>query len=59
MTCLVRPHRFAPFALVAALAFAAVGCFGPSGGGPVPVMGQSDLSAEQMAGYFWAHQPPG
>ena len=22
-------------------------------------MGQSDLSAEQMAGYFWAHQPPG
>jgi hypothetical protein len=27
--------------------------------GPVPVMGQSSLSAEQMAGYFWAHQPPG
>jgi Mannosyl-glycoprotein endo-beta-N-acetylglucosaminidase len=27
--------------------------------GPVPVMGQSSLGAEQMAGYFWAHQPPG
>jgi hypothetical protein len=58
MTRLVRP-RFAPFALVAALAFAAVGCFGPSGGEPVPVMGQADVSAAQMAGYFWAHQPPG
>ena len=60
MTRLVRPSRpLAPFALVAVLAVAAVGCFGPSGGAPVPVMGQSDLSAEQMAAYFWAHQPPG
>src|SRR6266536_2653127 len=46
-------------ALVTVLAVAAVGCFGPSGGASVPVMGQSDLSAEQMAAYFWAHQPPG
>ncbi len=22
-------------------------------------MGQSDLGADQIAGYFWAHQPPG
>jgi hypothetical protein len=27
--------------------------------GPVPVMGQSSLSAEQIAGYFWTRQPPG
>jgi hypothetical protein len=53
------PRRLAPFALVAVLAGAAVGCFGPSPGGPVPVMGQSDLNAEQMTAYFWAHQPPG
>ena len=60
MTRFVRSsRRLAPFALVAVLALAAVGCFGPSGGAPVPVMGQSDLSAEQMAAYFWAHQPPG
>jgi Mannosyl-glycoprotein endo-beta-N-acetylglucosaminidase len=60
MTRFVRPsRRLAPFALVAVLALGAVGCFGPSGGAPVPVMGQSDLTAEQMAGYFWAHQPPG
>ncbi len=25
----------------------------------MPVMGRSDLTAEQMAGYFWSHQPPG
>ena len=25
----------------------------------MPVMGQSDLSSDQMAAYFWAHQPPG
>ena len=60
MTRLVRPsRRLLPFALVAVLALAAVGCFGPSGGAPVPVMGQSDLSAEQMAAYFWAHEPLG
>src|SRR2546421_3360812 len=60
MTRFVRPfRRLAPFALVAVLAVAAVGCFGPSGGASVPVMGQSDLSAEQLAAYFWAHQPPG
>jgi Mannosyl-glycoprotein endo-beta-N-acetylglucosaminidase len=52
-------RRLAPLALVAALAVVAAGCFGPSSRGPVPVTGQSSLSAEQMAGYFWSHQPPG
>jgi Mannosyl-glycoprotein endo-beta-N-acetylglucosaminidase len=60
MTRFVRPsRRLAPFALVAVLALAAVGCFGPSGGAPVPVMGQSDLTAAQMAAYFLVHKPPG
>lgn len=27
--------------------------------GSVPVMGQSSLTAEQLAGFFWANQPPG
>jgi hypothetical protein len=54
-----RPRRFAPLAALAALAFVAAGCFGPGARGPVPVMGQSDVSAEQIAGFFWAHQPPG
>jgi hypothetical protein len=52
-------RRAARLAVVAALAVVATGCFGRSGGGPVPVMGQSSLTAEQVAGYFWAHQPPG
>lgn len=52
-------RRVAPFAVVAALAVVASGCFGRAGGGPVPVMGQSSLAPEQVAGYFWAHQPPG
>src|SRR5205823_12038359 len=60
MTRLVRPsRRLAPLVLVAVLALAAVGCFDPSGGAPVPVMGQSALNADQMAEYFWSHQPPG
>jgi hypothetical protein len=47
--------------LAAAAAAAGLACAPVKGppGGAVPVMGQSDLRAEQMAGYFWAHQPPG
>jgi hypothetical protein len=52
-------RRVAPLTLVTALAMGAAGCFAPSARGPVPVMGQSSLTGEQMAGYFWAHQPPG
>jgi hypothetical protein len=54
-----RSRRLAPFAALAALAFVAAACFGPGARGPVPVMGQSDLTADQIAGFFWAHQPPG
>ena len=54
-----RLRRFAPLALLAAVAVLAGGCFGPGAQGPVPVMGQSSLTAEQIAGYFWANQPPG
>jgi hypothetical protein len=54
-----RLRRFAPLALLAAVAVLAAGCFGPGAQGPVPVMGQSSLTADQIAGYFWANQPPG
>jgi len=54
-----RLRRFAPVALLAALAVLAAGCVGPGARGPVPVMGQSSLTAEQIAGFFWTHQPPG
>jgi hypothetical protein len=54
-----RLRRFAPLALLAAVAVLAAACFGPGAQGPVPVMGQSSLTAEQIAGYFWANQPPG
>lgn len=54
-----RSRRFVPLAAVAALALVAVGCFGPGGSASVPVMGQSDLGPDQLAGFFWANQPPG
>jgi len=54
-----RLRRFAPIAMLAALVVLAAGCFGPGAQGPVPVMGQSSLTADQIAGFFWAHQPPG
>ena len=58
----MRTRRLLPLSiLLAALAVGLAACApvkGPAAG-PVPVMGQSDLGAEQIAGYFWAHQPPG
>jgi Mannosyl-glycoprotein endo-beta-N-acetylglucosaminidase len=56
----MRFHRFLLLPIFLALA-ASVACapVKDPAAGAVPVMGQSDLTAEQMAGYFWAHQPPG
>jgi Mannosyl-glycoprotein endo-beta-N-acetylglucosaminidase len=56
----MRFHRFLLLPILLALA-ASVACapVKDPAAGAVPVMGQSDLTAEQMAGYFWAHQPPG
>jgi hypothetical protein len=31
----------------------------PPAGAAVPVTGQSSLTWEQIAGFFWSHQPPG
>jgi hypothetical protein len=56
----MRLHRLLLLPL-AALAVGMAACApvkGPAAG-PVPVMGQSDLGADQIAGFFWAHQPPG
>jgi hypothetical protein len=58
----MRTRRLLPLSiLLAALAVGLAACApvkGPAAG-PVPVMGQSDLGADQIAGFFWAHQPPG
>ena len=58
----MRPRRLVvlPLFLLALLA-GVVACapMKPGAPGSVPVMGTSDLTAEQVAGYFWAHQPPG
>jgi hypothetical protein len=46
-----------------ALVLVAAGCFGPPppppGPSGVPVMGQSGIRWEQLAGFFWANQPAG
>jgi hypothetical protein len=41
------------------IALAACAPAKPPAAGSVPVMGQSDLTAEQVAAFFWANQPPG
>jgi Mannosyl-glycoprotein endo-beta-N-acetylglucosaminidase len=54
------PRVLLVLSLLAALAAsAACAPVKPGASGPVPVMGQSDLGADQIAGFFWAHQPPG
>ncbi|HMF05091.1 MAG TPA: glucosaminidase domain-containing protein [Acidimicrobiia bacterium] len=58
----MRLHRFVPLLLLllAALAIgAACAPVKPGASGSVPVMGQSDLTSDQIAGFFWANQPPG
>lgn len=55
----MRFHRFLLPILLALTASVACAPVKDPAAGAVPVMGQSDLTAEQMAGYFWAHQPPG
>jgi hypothetical protein len=57
--------RFQRFVLLLPAAALAVGVLAacapvkPPATGSVPVMGSSDLTAEQVAGFFWANQPPG
>jgi hypothetical protein len=54
------PRVLLVLSLLAALAVsAACAPVKPGASGPVPVMGQSDLGDDQIAGFFWAHQPPG
>lgn len=58
----MRSRRLALLLLSAALAVgAAAACapVKPAPPGSVPVMGQSDLTSDQIAGFFWANQPPG
>ena len=45
--------------LAALAALAACAPVKPGAPGQVPVMGQSDLAPDQIAGFFWANQPPG
>jgi hypothetical protein len=55
-------RRFAPLALAALTLVTALAACAPvkqPAAGTVPVMGQSSLTWEQMAGFFWANQPPG
>jgi len=62
MTRLVRPsRRLAPLALLVFVLLALAACSPVKAPAPgsVPVMGQSSLTAEQIAGCFWANQPAG
>ena len=45
--------------LAALAAVAACAPVKPGAPGQVPVMGQSGLAPDQIAGFFWANQPPG
>jgi hypothetical protein len=64
MTRLVRPsRRLAPFAFLVLVLAALVACSPVKAPAPapgsVPVMGQSSLTSDQIAGFFWANQPSG
>src|SRR5438046_9326138 len=62
MTRLVkRSHRLAPLALLVLVVAALAACspIKAPAPGSVPVMGQPSLTSEQIAGFFWANQPPG
>ena len=62
MTRLVkRSHRLAPLALLVLVVAALAACspIKAPAPGSVPVMGQSSLTSEQIAAFFWANQPPG
>jgi Mannosyl-glycoprotein endo-beta-N-acetylglucosaminidase len=59
---MTRPvRRSFSLALLALLALVAglAACAPVKSPGAVPVMGQSSMSWEQIAGFFWANQPPG
>ena len=57
----MRFHRFVLLLLVPAALAVGSACapVKPGASGQVSVMGVSDLSSEQVAAYFWAHQPSG
>jgi hypothetical protein len=56
----MRFHRFVLLLLLAAVAIGtACAPVKPGAPGSVPVMGQSDLTSDQIAGFFWANQPSG
>jgi hypothetical protein len=64
MTRLVkRSHRLAPLALLVLVVAVLAACSPVKAPTPtpgsVPVMGQSSLTSEQIAGFFWANQPAG
>lgn len=62
MTPLVkRSHHLPPLVLVIVVLAALAACSPVKAPAPgsVPVMGQSSLTSEQIAGFFWANQPSG
>jgi hypothetical protein len=64
MTRLVkRSHRLAPLALFVLVVAVLAACGPVKAPAPaprsVPIMGQSSLTSEQIAGFFRANQPPG
>jgi hypothetical protein len=56
-----RLQHLAPLVLVVVVLAALAACSPVKAPAPgsVPVMGQSNLTSEQIAGFFWANQPAG